>query len=72
MMIVAWKFIPVYRMSLAEMVTRMHRHGVKHTDLAPRNIAIDRQGVIRIIDFGMAEIDHVCVSKDCEGLEMEE
>src|SRR5690606_12744079 len=32
----------------------LHQQGVVHQDLKPNNILIDRHGVIRILDFGLA------------------
>ncbi len=33
-----------------------HAHDVLHLDLSPRNIIVDRQGVAKIMDFGLARL----------------
>ncbi len=32
----------------------IHKHGIIHRDLRPMNIAIDTQGVLKILDYGLA------------------
>jgi serine/threonine protein kinase len=39
---------------LAEGLAHMHRQGFLHRDICPRNIMIDQEGVVKIIDLGLA------------------
>ena len=41
---------------VAEAVAYAHRRGVIHRDLKPGNILVDREGVPRILDFGLARL----------------
>jgi serine/threonine protein kinase/tetratricopeptide (TPR) repeat protein len=40
---------------VCEGLAEAHRHGVVHRDLKPSNIMIDRDGNVRILDFGIAK-----------------
>jgi serine/threonine protein kinase len=39
---------------VSEGLAEAHRLGVIHRDLKPQNIMIDREGIVRIMDFGIA------------------
>ena len=35
--------------------SHLHDHGVLYRDLKPENLLVDRQGYVKIIDFGFAK-----------------
>jgi eukaryotic-like serine/threonine-protein kinase len=39
----------------AEGLQAVHAHGIVHRDLKPTNIMVDRRGVVRLMDFGIAK-----------------
>ncbi|KAK7031571.1 hypothetical protein R3P38DRAFT_2619857 [Favolaschia claudopus] len=56
------------RQDLLTMAETMHRAGIVHNDLKPRNVAQDSSGEVKIIDFDMATKGHRCPGKECEEL----
>ncbi|KAK6978126.1 hypothetical protein R3P38DRAFT_2747069, partial [Favolaschia claudopus] len=56
------------RQELLTMAETMHRAGIVHNDLKPRNVVQDSSGEVKIIDFDMATKGHRCPGKECEEL----
>lgn len=45
-------------LQVLQALTYLHRCGVLHRDLKPSNILVDADGMVRLIDFGLASASH--------------
>ena len=53
-------FVRSVAMATGSALSYAHAHGVLHNDLTPGNILIGTDGVLKLIDFGIASAAHQC------------
>jgi serine/threonine protein kinase len=50
---------------VAQGLAKAHEHGIVHRDLKPENVIITKEGVAKIVDFGLAKLTgHTRPTKD--------
>jgi hypothetical protein len=59
--------IPSQKADLLAVVELIHRHGISHGDLEPRNVMLTVSGRIYLVDFGLSTV-HACTG-NCEELD---
>lgn len=54
-----WQETLFFATQICKALQHAHAHGIVHRDIKPQNIMIDKDGVIKVADFGIAALENM-------------
>ena len=50
-------------LQIAQALEYIHAHNIFHRDIKPENVQIDRSGMVKLMDFGIAKTEDLAVTR---------
>lgn len=54
-----WQETLFFAAQICKALQHAHEHGIVHRDIKPQNIMIDKDGVVKVADFGIAALENI-------------